>query len=515
MMYLNTIAIPLSLILAIFLAMYAVRSLIFLFIARNIAKPFMPNIRKSQVEVTTSKGCLRNGAIAFLNSSDREIKVAPVKSGPQLETRRRTSLDTQYKKMNYEPFVSVLIASYNEQQVIDRLMKSCAALTYNQNNFEIIVIDDSEDETFHILKIWEKRIPNLKVMHRSYRKGWKGGALNVALNNMSPKSSYALIVDADNILPSHILESFVSRFNDCVLKGNNIVEAIQGYPVPMIYYNDDDNDNNSKLDTFDKAREYSNWVSKAIDFRLAKRNLIEFVAKDKLSLPVQITGSLFMIRSEAIKLLGFSEDLTEDWDLTLDLYLSPNRIFRRIHSHTYENGLQNSNMHMRKILYDPELISYSNSITEFRAYFKQRMRISEGHTRAFRKNISNILTSNIRVSDKIEFFFIGLQYSKFIAVVILIIIDLILLLSSGGTDFAVTNNFMTTLLSVQAVLLSVAIGVSFIALDVCTTIRSYNIRDAFYFLLLSSCTIPAFVIGSLYGFLRDEGIFYRTERSIF
>jgi cellulose synthase/poly-beta-1,6-N-acetylglucosamine synthase-like glycosyltransferase len=495
--------------LTIFLGAYIGRSLIFLFVARKITKSFMPNVPKGQVEVTTSRGCFRKGAVAFLSSSNRESKVIPVKSGPRLETKRRAVLDTQYKKMNYEPFVSVLIASYNEQQVIDRLMKSCAALTYNQNNFEIIVIDDSVDETFNILKNWEKRIPNLKVIHRNNRKGWKGGALNMALNNMSPKSSYALIVDADNILPSHMLESFVSRFNECSLKGNS-VEAIQGYPVPIVYYND----NNSKLDTFDKVRKYSNWVSKAIDFRLAKRNLIEFVAKDKLSLPIQLTGSLFMIRSEVIKLLGFSEDLTEDWDLTLDLYLSPNYFFPHILFHKYENRLQNSNIDRRRVLYDPELMSYSSTITKFRAYFKQRMRVSEGHTRAFRKNISNILTGNIRVRDKIEFFFTGLQYSKFIAVVTMIIIDLILLLGSG-IDFAITNNFMTILLSVQATLLSVAIGVGFIELDVCTTVRSHNIRDVLYLLLLSSCAIPAFVIGSLYGFIRDEGIFYRTERGIF
>jgi cellulose synthase/poly-beta-1,6-N-acetylglucosamine synthase-like glycosyltransferase len=296
-------------------------------------------------------------------------------------------------------------------------MKSCAALTYNQNNFEIIVVDDSDDETFHILKNWEKRIPNLKVIHRSNRKGWKGGALNVALNNMNPKSSYALIVDADNVLPNHILECFVSRFGECILKENNnedIVDVIQGYPIPKVFHNDndEDNDNISKLDILDQVGEYSNWVSRAVDFRLAKRNLIEFVAKDKLSLPIQITGNLFMMRSEVIKLLGFSEDLTEDWDLTLKLYLSPHGTFPHIHSHKYENRLPNRNGHMRKIHYDPALISYSSIITKFRAYFRQRSRVSEGHTRGFRKNIANILTSNIRIRDKVEFLFVGLQYSN-------------------------------------------------------------------------------------------------------
>jgi hypothetical protein len=41
-----------------------------------------------------------------------------------------------------------------------------------------------------------------------------------------------------------------------------------------------------------------------------------------MSLPVQIIGSLFMIRSEVIKSLGFSNDISEDLDLTFDIYLS-------------------------------------------------------------------------------------------------------------------------------------------------------------------------------------------------
>jgi cellulose synthase/poly-beta-1,6-N-acetylglucosamine synthase-like glycosyltransferase len=357
----DTVPISFSLVLTIFLALYVARSAIFLLVARNT-----------------------------------------IKSGANLETAYHcAALDTQFNRTDYKHFVSVLIASYNEQQVIDRLMKSCAALTYNQNKFEIIVVDDSDDETFHILKNWEKKIQNLKVIHRSNRKGWKGGALNVALNNMNPKSSYALIVDADNILPSHILESFVSRFNECSLKEKNIVEVIQGYPIPTVYYNNN-NDNNSKLDTFDQVGDYSNWVSKAIDFRLAKRNLIEFIAKDKLSLPIQITGSLFMMRSEVIKLLGFSGDLTEDWDLTLDLYLSTDGIL--LYYTNCRDRLQDNNIGTRKVLYDPALMSYSSTITKFRAYFRQRMRVSEGHTRGFRKNIINILTCNIRVKDKLSSF---------------------------------------------------------------------------------------------------------------
>ena len=505
-MYFNTLAIAFSLALTVFLAAYVGRSLIFFFIARNIMKSFPYKTSQARSDVTIG-GSFWNSANAFFNSSDIGITETNTGLGIQSELGSCTALNRQFKKKDYEPFISVLIATYNELKVIDCLMKSCAALTYNQNKFEVIVIDDSEDETFHILKIWEKKIQNLKVIHRSNRKGWKGGALNVALNNMSAKSSYALIIDADNILPSDTLERFVSCFNDCNLEEN--IGVIQGYPISRLYYNA----NNSRSHTLDQVEYYFNWVSKAIDFRLAKRNLVEFVAKDRLSLPIQITGSLFMIKSELIKSLGFSEDLTEDWNLTLDLYFSPDTILHYTHPFNCKNGQQNRNIVMRKVLYDPSLISYFSTITKFRAYFRQRMRVSEGHTRGFRKNVSNILTSKIRLRDKVEFFLMGLQYSKFIAVVTLIIIDFALLVSNG-IDFVTGGNLVKISLLIQAVILLMAIGISFIALDVCTTIRSYNLRDALYLIFLSSCTIPAFVIGSFNGFFRDKGIFYRTERNI-
>jgi cellulose synthase/poly-beta-1,6-N-acetylglucosamine synthase-like glycosyltransferase len=65
----------------------------------------------------------------------------------------------------HDQFISILVASYNEHNVVERLLESCVALTYNAKRFEIIVIDDSSDGTFAILSSWKKRIPNLKVIH--------------------------------------------------------------------------------------------------------------------------------------------------------------------------------------------------------------------------------------------------------------------------------------------------------------------------------------------------------------
>src|SRR5713101_990409 len=82
--------------------------------------------------------------------------------------------------LGYEPFVSIHIATYNEKRVITRLLEGCSALEYK--NYEVVVVDDSTDETAEILKTWKGR-PGFKIVHRPNREGFKGGALQVALQH--------------------------------------------------------------------------------------------------------------------------------------------------------------------------------------------------------------------------------------------------------------------------------------------------------------------------------------------
>jgi hypothetical protein len=116
-------------------------------------------------------------------------------SGRIIQARRECEIPIPRR---YGQFIST--RTYNEHKVIERLLESCVVLTYNAKRFEIIVIDDSSDGTFAILSSWKKRIPNLKVIHRSTRNGWKGGTLNAGLNNINQKSQYTLVIDADNVL---------------------------------------------------------------------------------------------------------------------------------------------------------------------------------------------------------------------------------------------------------------------------------------------------------------------------
>ncbi|MHB9160021.1 MAG: glycosyltransferase family 2 protein [Nitrosotalea sp.] len=430
-----------SLILALFVLTFAVRCFIFLLSAKKI----IPKLEINRL----------------LSASLSKIHIHHDLSHININFKHD---DSSYAK----PFVSILVASYNEYNVINRLMSSCAQLTYGRDNFEILVVDDSTDETFQELEKWQNAIPNLRIFHRLNRDGWKGGALNMIMQKMNKKSKYSLIVDADHVLEKDTLQKFM----DCFTVSNNKLAVVQGFPISSI-------------------GSQENWISRGVYFRLVKRNLIEFVAKNDMELPMQITGSLFMIRSSVLKKVKFSHDLTEDWDLTLDLHLKHK-------GHDY-----------KKIIFYPLAIAHCESPVKLYTYFKQRLRVSEGHTRGFKKQLSSLLKSSLPLWKKIELFFTGSQYAKFVLISALIVADLLRLVSDDILPIE-SSLFFASSVAVQAFSLSLYMMNNLVSTNLLGT--HFNYKDAVYLVAINVCTFPAFVIGSLRGMLRQKGVFHKTDR---
>jgi cellulose synthase/poly-beta-1,6-N-acetylglucosamine synthase-like glycosyltransferase len=451
-------------------------------------------------------------------------------------------IDTLYS--DFFPFISILIASYNENIVIERLLSSLSKLSYNYDKFETIIIDDSDNESVDILKKWQKTLPNLKVFHRQNRAGWKGGALNLGLNNLNKNSKIVLVVDADNVLEEDILEKIAKYFREIKEKEYSTY-VVQGYPKSLNMSNKktsfsitQSNKNGSNIDNIIYNK--NNWVSRGISLRLYQRNTIEFAAKEKLMLPLQITGSLFAVSTNILKSIRFSEDICEDWDLTLDIYLSKVRSnplisvennsnnFNKIRKINYykinsnnSNSKTNNNINKKEriqkiILFKPELVSYTEITNNIIPYFRQRIRVSEGHTRGFRKKIIKILENErLPLLSKIELFFIGFRYAKYIPLVFLVISDFFLLLIYQSIDNILTNDILKMSIGIQCISLIIYSIHNFFSLKINDKIirKEFTFKDVFYLLLLNICTMPAFVIGSFLGFIRSKGNFYRTKRN--
>jgi cellulose synthase/poly-beta-1,6-N-acetylglucosamine synthase-like glycosyltransferase len=507
----------LSTVLILGLSTYSIRSVIFIY-----------RVTKARAN-NNLHGMPRVGAIVRSRAgkavSLHEQGVIADRCG-EIGTANRTS--GQWINEEY-PFISIFVATHNESLVIERLLKSFAALSYPTDRFEIIIVDDSTDDTYQKIQTMLSDLRNLKVIHRDNRTGWKGGALNIALDAMDKRASNVLVLDADSILLVDTVERFVSRFieeqSSYKDKGVSVL-AIQGFPISK--------SNPEAGNEWGVKAKLDNWIARAIDFRLSQRNLIEFTAKDLLNLPVQITGSLFMIRADVIKSIKFSNDLCEDWDLTVDLYcsqssssLSSTTELIPSDNNTEQICNQPSNNIFPKpvalslslkIIFDQNLVSYCEATNDLAAYFRQRMRVSEGHTRGLRRKIKRIAESRILSHvDKVELFLNGLQYAKFIFVLGIGIINMILILMFLSDSYNNSEQLMNMFgisFSLQAANLAIALTRITWAAKICRPVRRYDIKDVLSLLALYVITTPAFVIGSLRGFFQDRGTFYRTRRNL-
>jgi cellulose synthase/poly-beta-1,6-N-acetylglucosamine synthase-like glycosyltransferase len=99
------------------------------------------------------------------------------------------------------PFVSVQLPIYNERYVIRRLVDACVRMVeeYGVNNADICILDDSNDDTVHIVdqiaREYKQKNINIKVQRRPNRAGYKAGALQLALENT--QAEFIAIFDAD------------------------------------------------------------------------------------------------------------------------------------------------------------------------------------------------------------------------------------------------------------------------------------------------------------------------------
>jgi cellulose synthase/poly-beta-1,6-N-acetylglucosamine synthase-like glycosyltransferase len=490
-----------SLIISLFLSVFAFRAFFFLYNSRKyyLESRYLaqqPAPRSASIINASDKSNRINTVTeyAYCNFYDsvrnpfhaKSVSLENCKLDDNLNSNVPEIGSTQSPEYILNPVISLIIATNNEESVIGTLLNSLEKLTYNPMRFEIIIVDDSTDSTIQILEERKKRMQNLRVI-KGKMTGSKGAALNLAIKNLRHDTSWVIILDADVILPPDIIEQFL----DILSNSKRMCDAIQGYCIPYnngIYQNG----------------ESKNWVSRGVEFRLALRNRIEFVARDKLHLPVQITGSLFMIKNSILQKTGFSTDLCEDWDLTLQLYIRENDTNNTQNKNNSE--LSTSNIH-----FSERLNAWNQSPTSFSSYFMQRLRVAEGHTRGFIKKIPRLLECKQSIIKKLEIFLTGFQYLKYTLILFLIMLDLVALES---LDSIIYNTYWLTSFSIQLFCISTLIITNIFGVVICNRNKHYGVNDFLSKLFLDVCTLPALILGSCLGILRDKGVFYRTKRIV-
>ena len=254
------------------------------------------------------------------------------------------------------PTVSIHLPVYNERCVVSRLLKSCLQLDYPRDKLEIVVIDDSTDDTTEIVTRYAKDFPNLiKVIRRESRKGFKAGALQEALSRS--KGEFITIFDADYVPPVDFLKRM----------------------IPYLYINDNI--------AFAQARSghlntNSTWVTKAVSLAIDGFFLVEQRARYASNLLPHFLGTSGIFRKKAIEEVGgwSSDTLVEDMDLSIRLQLA---------------GWDH--------IYVPQVVCSGEVPPTLSVFVRQQMRWAKGFSECLRKYWRGILHhKGLTLFQKIE-----------------------------------------------------------------------------------------------------------------
>ncbi len=259
------------------------------------------------------------------------------------------------------PFVTVMLATYNEENVIDRLLGAVTKIDYP--NMEIIVADDStHGEMLQRLEKWRRK-SRIRVIHRESRMGFKAGALNNAMRYVSTKAKYLALFDADYLPDRDVLRKLTADFVT-----HDDIAAVQGY-------------------TKHTLNATANALTKSVRIAFASYCLVDIAARNKFNGFIPLAGSVFMIKKDVVdKIGGFNENsITEDWEIS---------------SRLAEEGY--------RTLFDENISVPAECPSTFRGLLKQQMRWAEGVMRDSKNNVLLMLKSRkTNPMKKFDYMFYG------------------------------------------------------------------------------------------------------------
>jgi cellulose synthase/poly-beta-1,6-N-acetylglucosamine synthase-like glycosyltransferase/CheY-like chemotaxis protein len=381
-----------------------------------------------------------------------------------------------------QPFISIHLPIYNETRVVDRLLEACTRLDYQ--NYEVLVADDSTDETIRHLEKWAKH-PKVKISHRINRTGFKGAALKHAMEVMDPRARFIVVFDADFIPPPTILHQFLSYFFGVNgNNGNNHVNGKNGHELELI---------DEKLAVVQGYQWHvlnasENWITRGVRTEFSGSYVVERPGQELTAGMKMISGSVFMIRADLLRDVGWGTSITEDWELTIRLYLEGYRV-----------------------LYSPFIQAPAECVSDFKQLARQRMRWAEGHTFNVKKYFLSILRSpRLTWREKLEFYYYVPYYLQSVLFIL------------GTATWFISEIFLRTHLPFWTATLGWSLvftnTFALIFMNIAGLYLERGVRRNFggllSFVLLTFLLVPYQAYASLKGLLEPhEGGWHRTDKT--
>ncbi len=206
-----------------------------------------------------------------------------------------------YKKEygDFEPDISMIIPSYNEEKNISNCIDSIHASDYPQSKIEVIVIDDgSTDNTLNVMKSYD----GIKVLKQDHK--GKSEALNLGVK--FAKNEFIMVIDADTVLDKNCINELLKPLIDSNIGATTGTSKVK---------------NSGNIWTIFQNIEYH------------YNNLIRKSFSSVFNNGIWFFGALACYRKTVLEKIGhFKKDtLTEDMDIALEIYEAGYRTF---HAHS-------------------------------------------------------------------------------------------------------------------------------------------------------------------------------------
>jgi len=220
------------------------------------------------------------------------------------------------------PTVTVLVAAYNEEDVIARKILNSLALDYPKDKLEILVVTDGcTDETDAVIRRYEDQ--GVRLLSRSQRQG-KVNALNAAIP--LAKGEIVVCSDANAFFDPQNLKLLVRHF------GDPRVALVAGEK---------------------RIRDDGKAVSAGEGLYWRYESFLKQL-DSSVSTALGATGEIFAIRRERFESLP-ADAVIEDFVLSMRYVMQ---------------GL--------RVVYEPEAVSWEDASPSFREEFKRKVRIVAG-----------------------------------------------------------------------------------------------------------------------------------------
>lgn len=366
------------------------------------------------------------------------------------------------------PMLSVLIAVYNEKDVVGETLAAVAALDYPRDRLQVIVADDSDDDTVRIVDDAASSIRaqgvDFVVARRSGRDGYKAGAMNAAMPRLA--GEVTLLLDADSRVSTR---SVTDAIGALVSGGYSFVSFRVGH------YN----------------RE-ANLVTRSYALFQDTIDGLQKMGSTTYSLPYSLQGGFVLAKTDAIRAAGLWKEgmLTEDAELSC-------RVFAAGMRGAYLSGAQ----------------LMSEDPSSLRVWKRQVARVAQGWAQCLRLDFAAVLLSR-RLGPLKKAGLLLTLLSPFASLSWIVVSFLTAsaiffgLVSTQSSLFS--NPFYVTAVTLPAVVFYVA-GANALRLRKMLTPRNLWLLPVLSYTVSGMFTISA--IAFMRGLVSRRGTFFRTPKT--